>query len=125
MNKQEIQLTLRLTPHEIFTIDNFIFESDELASVVDAFCLEKKPDFLYLWGESGVGKTHLNLAIAERLQNQGYPVSYINLQELRDTADAEVLASLVQSHVVCLDDLQAICGDAAWEEALFHGICRH
>jgi DnaA family protein len=120
MNKQEIQLTLRLTPHEIFTIDNFIFESDELASVVDAFCLEKKPDFLYLWGESGVGKTHLNLAIAERLQNQGYPVSYINLQELRDTADAEVLASLVQSHVVCLDDLQAICGDAAWEEALFH-----
>lgn len=120
MDKQEIQLTLRLTPQEIFTIDNFIFESDELASVVDAFCQEKKPDFLYLWGESGVGKTHLNLAIAERLQNQGYPVSYINLQELRDTADAEVLASLVQSHVVCLDDLQAICGDAAWEEALFH-----
>ena len=43
MSKQEIQLTLRLTPQEIFTIDNFIFESDELASVVEAFCLEKKP----------------------------------------------------------------------------------
>ncbi|HCD04077.1 MAG TPA: DnaA regulatory inactivator Hda, partial [Methylophaga sp.] len=53
--------------------------------------------FLYLWGESGVGKTHLNLAIAEQLQQRGRQVSYINLQELLDTADPEVLASLFQT----------------------------
>ena len=51
MSKQEIQLTLRLTPQEIFTIDNFIFESDELASVVEAFCLEKSLIFS-IFGES-------------------------------------------------------------------------
>jgi len=120
MNNQEIQLTLRLTPQEIFSIDNFIFENEELDAAVDVFCREKKPDFLYLWGDSGVGKTHLSLAIAEQLQVMGHQVSYINLQELRDTAEAEVLPSLIQSNVVCFDDLQAVTGDAGWEEALFH-----
>ncbi|MCB2427525.1 DnaA regulatory inactivator Hda [Methylophaga pinxianii] len=120
MSQQETQLTLRLTPPEIFRIDNFIFENEELESVVEAFCTELKPDFLYLWGEAGVGKTHLNLAVAEQLQQRGHAVSYINLQELRDTAKAEVLASLVQTDIVCLDDLQVICGDREWEEALFH-----
>ena len=120
MKKQEVQLTLRLTPQEIFRIENFIFENDELESVVEVFCHEKKPDFLYLWGESGVGKTHLTLAIAEKLQQQGHQVSYINFQELVDTTEADVLASLVQTNVLCLDDLQAICGDPDWEEALFH-----
>ena len=128
MNKQEIQLTLRLTPQEIFRIDNFIFENDELASVVDVFCRESKPDFLYLWGELGVGKTHLTLAVAEQLQQRGHQVSYINLQELLDTATPEILSSLFQTDVVCLDDLQAISGEAAWEEALFHcfnRLCEH
>lgn len=120
MSQQETQLILRLTPHEIFRIDNFIYENNELAEVVNAFCRDKKPDFLYLWGEAGVGKTHLSLAIAEQLQVDGQHVSYINLQEISNTADADVLTSLIQSNVVCLDDLQAICGDAAWEEALFH-----
>lgn len=120
MSQQETQLTLRLTPHEIFKIDNFIYENNELAQVVNTFCRDKKPDFLYLWGDVGVGKTHLSLAIAEQLQMRGKQANYINLQEVRATTQAEVLPSLINSNVVCLDDLQAICGEADWEEALFH-----
>jgi|SRR5690554_647132 len=120
MHESETQLTLRLTPQEIFRIDNFIFGNEELDLVVDVFCRENKPDFLYLWGESGVGKTHLSLAITEQMQSYGQQVNYLNLRELRETAQPDVLSSLMQSDVLCLDDLQAISGDAAWEESFFH-----
>lgn len=120
MHQPETQLTLRLTPQEIFSIDNFIFGSEELDLVVDIFCREAKPDFLYLWGESGVGKTHLSLAISEQLQRNGRQVSYINLRELRHTAQPDVLLSLMQGEVVCVDDFQAISGNSAWEESFFH-----
>ena len=120
MYRPETQLTLRLTPQEIFSIDNFIFGSEELDLIVDIFCQEAKPDFLYLWGESGVGKTHLSLAISEQMQRYGWQVSYINLRELRDTAQPDVLPSLMQSDVLCLDDVQAISGNTAWEESFFH-----
>ena len=120
MYRPETQLTLRLTPQEIFSIDNFIFGSEELDLIVDIFCQEAKPDFLYLWGESGVGKTHLSLAIREQMQRYGWQVSYINLRELRDTAQPDVLPSLMQSDVLCLDDVQAISGNTAWEESFFH-----
>lgn len=120
MHQPETQLTLRLTPQEIFSIDNFIFGSEELDLVVDIFCREAKPGFLYLWGESGVGKTHLSLAISEQLQRNGRQVSYINLRELRHTAQPDVLLSLMQGEVLCVDDFQAISGNSAWEESFFH-----
>ncbi len=113
------QLTLRLSPQEVYRLDNFLFADEALHEAVDEFCTGQGYGFLYLCGASGAGKTHLCLAIAEQLQQQT-SVAYLNFQELLQTAEPAALISLMQADVICCDDIEAISGDNAWQEALFH-----
>ena len=114
------QLTLRLSPQEIYRLDNFRFTNDELARALNTFCDMQSFDFLYLWGEEGTGKTHLLIACAEQIQQAGYRVIYLSLQELLQTSQPAVLQSLEQADLLCLDDLEAVAGLPEWEESLFH-----
>lgn len=114
------QLTLRLSPQEVYRLDNFLFADDALAEAVDEFCQGRGSDFLYLCGVGGTGKTHLTLAIADEVQ-QHSRVAYLNFQELRQTAEPAALKSLLDADILCLDAVEAIAGDKHWQEALFHG----
>lgn len=116
---KQTQLTLRLSPQEVYRLDNFLFADAALREAVDEFCHRQGYGFLYLCGASGAGKTHLCLAIAEQLQQQ-HSVAYLNFQELLHTAEPAALSSLLEADVICLDDLEAITGNLAWQEALFH-----
>ena len=120
MSIASTQLTLRLSPQEIYRLDNFHFSNEELARAVNAFCEMQSFNFLYLWGEQGAGKTHLLIACAEQVQQTGYRVIYLSLRELLQTAQPAVLQSLEQADLLCLDDLEAIAGMPEWEESLFH-----
>lgn len=120
MSVAQTQLTLRLTPREIYRFDNFLFARPETEQALKAFCQLDGLDFLYLCGESGTGKTHLLIACAERVQQQGYRVIYLSLAELINTAEPGVLQSLEQADLLCLDDLEAVAGHPEWEVALFH-----
>lgn len=113
------QLTLRLTPQEVYRLDNFLFADAALQEAIAEFCQGRGYGFLYLCGASGAGKTHLSLAIAEQLQQQ-FSVAYLNLSELTQTAEPSALSSLTQADVICFDDVEAIADDKAWQEALFH-----
>ena len=115
----QTQLTLRLTPQEVYRLDNFLFADEALRDAVDEFCQGRGYGFLYICGASGAGKTHLCLAIAEQIQQQA-SVAYLNFHELRQTAQPAALLSLMQAEVICCDDIEAIAGDNAWQEALFH-----
>lgn len=119
-NTAETQLTLRLSPQDIYRLDNYLFISDETASVVQAFCETAELDFLYLAGEGGSGKTHLLLACAEAVQKGGKQVIYLSLSELMHSGSPAILQSLEQVDLLCLDDIEAVAGNVAWEEALFH-----
>lgn len=72
---------------------------------------------LYLWGETGSGKTHLLEAACRAGQPAGLAPIYLSL---RDTAGLapELLEDLERSPLVCVDDVDAIAGDLAWERAL-------
>lgn len=120
MTVAQTQLTLRLTPQEIYRLDNFLFAKPETEQALEAFCALDSLDFLYLCGEGGTGKTHLLIACAERVQQLGYRVIYLSLAELIQTAQPAVLESLEQADLLCLDDLEAIAGNQEWEVALFH-----
>ncbi len=115
----QTQLTLRLSPQEVYRLDNFLFADEALREAVDEFCQEQGYSFLYLCGASGAGKTHLCLAIAEQLQQQT-SVAYLNFLELLQTAEPSALMSLMQADVICCDDIEAINGHQAWQEAFFH-----
>ena len=74
--------------------------------------------WLLLWGEPGTGKTHLLEAACRAAQAQGYAPLYVPLAEKKDFTTA-LLEDAEQAPLVCVDDVDAIAGDAAWEAALF------
>jgi len=73
---------------------------------------------VFLWGEAGVGKTHLLHACCRDASRARLFVSYLPLRLVRDYG-CEMLDGLEDQDLVCLDDLDAIAGDVAWEQALF------
>lgn len=74
---------------------------------------------IYLWGSAGVGRSHLLQAACLRAEQQGEQAVYLPLAELVEYGP-ELLDDLEQCALVCLDDLEAVLGRSAWEEALFH-----
>jgi DnaA-homolog protein len=70
---------------------------------------------LWLWGAQGSGKTHLLQAVCA---GAGDSAAYFPLH--RSLAlPPESLAGFERSHVLCVDDVDAVAGDQAWERALF------
>ncbi|WP_273152323.1 DnaA regulatory inactivator Hda [Methylophaga thiooxydans] len=120
MSVAKTQLTLRLSPQEIYHFDNYLFAKTETERALESFCRLDNLDFLYLYGETGTGKTHLLIACAEKVQKLGFRVIYLSLAELIQTSEPAVLQSLEQADLLCLDDLEAIAGNKEWEVALFH-----
>jgi DnaA family protein len=74
---------------------------------------------VFLRGPEGSGKSHLLNALCNRAQQDGLPAFYIAPGSLPEQA-AQGLAGLEAYEVVCVDDIERIAGNAAWEEALFH-----
>jgi DnaA family protein len=70
---------------------------------------------LWLWGAPGSGKTHLLQAVCAAA---GDAAAYFPLA--RSIAlPPEALAGFEQCRVLCVDDVDAVAGDLAWERALF------
>ena len=69
----------------------------------------------WLWGPSATGKTHLLQAACDRAGDRSV---YVPLGEL-STTSPELIDGLASRDLVCLDDISAVAGDAAWEDALF------
>jgi DnaA family protein len=70
---------------------------------------------IWLWGAHGSGKTHLLQAVCSAA---GETAAYFPLH--RSLAlPPEALAGFERSRVLCLDDVDSVAGDQAWEQALF------
>ncbi|NVK57390.1 MAG: DnaA regulatory inactivator Hda [Alteromonadaceae bacterium] len=76
-----------------------------------------------LIGSAGRGKSHLLYAVCHQLASREIPHAYVNLKDVVSLSPS-VLDALEQLPVVCLDNLEAITGNDAWEEALFDLINR-
>lgn len=71
--------------------------------------------FVYLWGESGSGRSHLLQAAVRAAHEAGRRAAYLPLASLAPAA----LEGLESVELVALDDLEAVARDHAWERALF------
>lgn len=70
---------------------------------------------LWLWGAPGTGKTHLLQALCAKTGEHAayFPVG-------RDSVlPPEALQGFESSPVLCIDGVDAVAGDLAWEQALF------
>lgn len=108
------QLPLQIQLNDAATYENFFIGDN--SEVVDILRSETEP-YTYLWSSEATGKTHLLQAMCQ-LQSQGQAI-YLPLNELVQQP-AELLEGLEQFALVCLDDVQAIAGQAQWEEGIFH-----
>ena len=78
---------------------------------------------LYIWGNAGVGRSHLLQAACLRVEERGGRALHLPLAELSEY-DPNVLDDVEACDLLCLDDIQAVVGQARWEEALFHAFNR-
>ena len=88
-------------------------ENAELLALLRGFEQGQQP-FCYIWGAKGSGKTHLLQALC----HDSASAVYLPLRELLPYGPA-CLDGLEQCRYLVLDDVDAIAGHAAWEEALF------
>ena len=72
----------------------------------------------YIAGPAGTGKTHLLQAACHHAAGNRRTGTYLPMQQLSGLAPA-VLDGLEQMDLVCLDDVQRLAGDEAWEHGLF------
>jgi DnaA family protein len=115
-NNVSDQLPLRLALRDSATFGGFIAGANGAAMHALQSGLE---NFIYLWGASGTGKSHLLQALCHASTESGAMPAYLAMDELIGT-DPEVFEGLEAMSPVCVDQVQAIIGRPAWEHALFH-----
>ena len=76
------------------------------------------PWFVLLWGNPGVGKSHLLQAALRECSRNSQQAMYLPLRELSG-GKADVLDGLDSLAVLGIDDLDLMIGDLRWETALF------
>jgi len=115
------QLALPVQLRDDATLENFCF-TPRLAALRGLLLQPGEEQFLYVHGPAGSGRSHL-LQAACHERAAGTAV-YLPLAELRELPPEAVLDGVESLALVCLDDLQAVAAEPAWEEALFHFINR-
>ena len=114
------QLPLAITWRDHATFNNFYTGNNAL--LVSSLLLASE-QFIYIWGDSGSGKSHLLQAVCQKASEQGQhdhnrPV-YLPMQELVNLSPG-VLEGMEGMNPVCIDDVQCIAGNKEWEAGLFH-----
>jgi DnaA-homolog protein len=115
------QLILPLQPPDACYFENFYAGQNAiLLNCLQHFSRKLGEPYLYIWGKTGAGCTHLLQACCHAAQQQGFSVAYLPLSSLKKNHSSEILHGLEWVDMVCIDELENIVGDNNWQEALFH-----
>ena len=124
------QLPLGFEPGELFTFDSFVAGKNAVAVGLArqmAACgysgSAKSEQQLYIWGEPGMGKSHLLQASCNLAAKNQRTVCYLTQDEILDQP-TDIFDGLEQIELVCLDDIETWLVDPSWEIALFDLINR-
>ncbi len=124
-------MTSAQLPFEVFlrgdaTFHNF-FPGDSVTNQEALVTLSRitspfSEKYCYLWGSTGVGKSHLLQATIHQASSHQLSGLYLPLsQELIHAQQPNlVFQGLDKLDVVCVDNMQLLAGQPIWEEAFFH-----
>jgi DnaA family protein len=114
-----VQLPLNIQLPDAAFFDSYIPGDNGLLLELLRQMAQKQGELqLYCWAESGLGKTHLLQACCHLAAEQGYAPCYLPLDQFV-SYPPDVLEGLEMVDILCIDDLQRIVGNAAWEQAVF------
>jgi DnaA family protein len=113
------QLLLNIHLPDYATFANFYQDGNEavVQHLIDSLVTDKQT-IIYLWGADATGKSHLLQACCHMAQNLGLPATYLPLADYKQW-QTSLFDNLEQCDLVCLDDIEQIAGQQAWEEACF------
>lgn len=115
MNIVQLPLSLKLRDDSIF--DNFyVGKNEQLITTLKKFISKHSEQFIYCYGEHGVGRTHLLQACCHEAND---PIFYLPLSNYTEFSPS-IFEDLENQSCICIDDVDAVMGDRHWEEALFH-----
>ena len=110
----QLALPLQLQDHAVF--ESFLPSGNEpLLKYLTGLAATPRGPGCWIWGAGATGKTHLLQALCERLRDRAI---YLPLAEFA-AAGTAVLDGLASRQFVCLDDIDRVVANEAWELALF------
>ncbi len=113
------QAALDLRLPTAVTFDSFLPGENREAIAALRQCTESlRSGFLSLWGSLGCGKTHLLLAACASTRSGSG--KYFSLSQAIQQSSPQDFLSQAGSGFYGLDEIDAIAGNAEWEEAVHH-----
>ena len=117
-----------------YTFESFVVGPSNRFAYNAALAVTDKPaeayNPLFIYGPSGLGKTHLLYAIANRIQKNylDFNIIYINSEQftnelitaLREARNVEFRKKYRNADLLLMDDVQFIGGKASTEQEFFH-----
>ena len=89
----------------------------ELVDAVRRFATDGAPGRVLIVGDAGSGKSHLLEAASAEASAGGDAVAFAPMRDW-SSQDVDAVRGLGRSALVCIDDVDAVAGHRAWEEAL-------
>lgn len=114
------QIPLRFEFHATQSFDHY--HTGPNAEVVGRLrdCASGKgEELIFLWGTNGLGKTHLLQACSQLADQSHLTGLYLPLKTLCSRGPT-ILEGLETLQLLCIDDIDTIAGDDAWEHAVFN-----
>lgn len=114
------QLTFPLQLQEDATFTNF-FSGKNIATVdyLKKFLAGETEQFIYLWGKSQVGLSHILQAACQEVSTAQRRAFYLPLSEHMNISP-QCCESLENFNLICIDDVHLVAKNKLWEEAIFH-----
>ncbi len=115
-----------------YTFDNFIVGSSNRLAQAASLAVSENPanayNPLFLYGDVGLGKTHLLHAIGNECSQKGLSVLYISSEEFTNDLISAIRSQKTQAFrekyrrldVLLIDDIQFIAGKESTQEEFFH-----
>lgn len=118
MLANQLPLNLKLRDDTLF--DNFYNgQNTQVIDVLKKCLLNYNERFIYCYGDAGSGRTHLLQACCHFASDHQKVIFYLPLSYFHDFSPS-IFDELEKHDLVCIDNVDAIVGNVAWEEALFH-----
>ena len=116
-----LQLPLSISLRDDASFENYVCGANEQIVQHLIRCVQGRDSdgAIYLWGNFGVGVSHLLHAACHAAGDKYISAVYLPLAELMEESTA-IFEGLETISVVCIDDIESIAGNIEWETALFH-----
>lgn len=113
------QLALGIHLNDEATLADFDWGTNPLVNKhLNDLLTEVQHSYVYLWGASGVGKSHLLQACCQATKAPQSAI-YLPLDKLFSWG-TDILEGMEQHSLIAIDDIHIAAGARDWEEQLFH-----